>query len=218
MDYKPREFEVGKTCNYGHYLHFISVQKQRQSFGFPLVAQSLSCNKCNAGIQDVTQGYYTCDYQCDYDLCKGCFEGEYVNHLIHVPGQHVVGITCNRGKPLKPRDITRADGIEDATCNICHEEFNVTQGVFVCEDADNGCNYDCCPRCFKGNVVGKGKKICSEGFPLIKRTSKRTRYLGYAANCDVCKQRINDVRNGYYVCNNADSHCNFDCCEGCFNG
>ena len=60
--------------------------------------------------------------------------------------------------------------------------YKLTKGGYACEDADEEgdgcCKYDCCPSCFKGDVV-KQRKVCSEELPLMKSTQKRDRYLSY---------------------------------------
>lgn len=34
----------------------------------------------------------------------------------------------------------------------------------------------------------------------------------------MCRNRVKDVRNGYYTCKNAESECDFDCCVDCYKG
>lgn len=108
-------------------------------------------------------------------------------------------------------------GNPTARCNICQNDFLVIFGYYTCEDADNFCDYDVCNNCYKGGIAQHGL-TCSEGLPLGLSITKRDRYWGFGAICNVCQRKIEDVRNGYYICPNAHSSCNFDCCKACYKG
>ena len=72
---------------------------------------SVNCDICRTLVQDITNGYYTCDQQCDWDKCKGCYNtfNEQRARLQAQAGIQVIqGKTCDKGQVLQFSNMPRS--------------------------------------------------------------------------------------------------------------
>lgn len=131
-----------------------------------------------------------------------------------------IRLTCADGKALHyrsyPRQRPRYNGAPTAVCSNCRESFLCADGYYVCEDADTTCDFDLCWTCvWKENRMRC--KYCKEENELFFTTKKRERYGNSTFYCTLCKTDIVNYAEGYFVCKQAESSCDFDCCKNCYN-
>ena len=65
----PEGLKPGNTCGMAHPLQLRSTCKNRDG----ATGASISCDMCKAAIA-VWGGYYTCEEDCNYDICKNCYK------------------------------------------------------------------------------------------------------------------------------------------------
>ena len=60
----------GFKCENGHRLRWRFTPKKRNLHD----GTNLACDICKNSIPDITDGYATCDANCDYDACRNCYK------------------------------------------------------------------------------------------------------------------------------------------------
>ena len=69
------------TCPVNHELKFFDKPKRRSSTidHKKIITESVNvfCDSCDLNIQDIKNGYYTCDQLCDYDICISCVQSAF---------------------------------------------------------------------------------------------------------------------------------------------
>ena len=66
----PEGLVLGVTCGNMHKLEYRQTCKYRPGSN----GSTIACDLCKESIQ-VWNGYYTCNNDCDYDICSSCFKG-----------------------------------------------------------------------------------------------------------------------------------------------
>ena len=59
------------------------------------------------------------------------------------------GVTCDKGDELLLRIKPRPTGDIYYICNLCGCTGDIINGFYACKNADNNCDFDCCPKCYK---------------------------------------------------------------------
>ena len=71
----PEGLIKGKTCGKMHALVYRTTTKSRSTSSGVSLGVRISCDLCKKGLS-VWEGYYTCQEDCNYDICKTCHEQE----------------------------------------------------------------------------------------------------------------------------------------------
>jgi len=98
---------------------------------------SVYCDKCKKTIS-IQHGYYTCNDDCNYDVCKSCVSNS------NFPETNKV---CIGKHALKYRTIAKVRGMMKGSsvyCDKCKKSISVPHGYYTCNDA---CDYDVCKSC-----------------------------------------------------------------------
>ena len=70
-----------------------------------------------------------------------------------------VTVKCDNGDELLHRTKPRSSGDTYYSCNFCDRNGEVRKGFYACKNADNNCDFDCCPNCYNAKIVKPGNYI-----------------------------------------------------------